>query len=76
MNVKPREAWLGDCIENMKFAWAKINLNSNMNNVHQTWTQTLLATNVKIGEHEFEFKLENVYDGKLLLQPMWIWQTS
>ena len=48
----------------------------NMNNVHRTWTWTILATYVKIGEYKFEFELKNVYDSKLLLQPMWIWQTS
>ena len=54
----------------------KINLNLNMNHVYRTWTWTIHATNVKKGEHEFQFELENVYDSKLLLQPMWIWQTS
>ena len=49
-----------ECIENIRFAWVKINLNlkmnMNMNNVHWTWTWAILATNVKMSEYEFEFE--------------------
>ena len=55
----------GDCIENIRFAWVKINLKLKMNlnmNMSMNLNLNLNLNNICV----------YVYDNKLLLQPMWI----